>query len=98
MIKCPYCESAVSEFANTGKLNFFDKFPKLLIWSECSCVTRIPSKEEGDTFMEFNPSSIFFKLTPASISNFVLSLSTNKQLPLLPLYKLQKFNICFFIL
>ena len=44
--------------------------------------------------IRLNADSIFFKLTPLSINNFVFSVSTYKQFPLLPLYKLQKFNIC----
>lgn len=44
-------------------------------------MTNIPFKEEGETLIVFRPSSIFFRLTPASISNLVFSDSTNKQLP-----------------
>ena len=85
--------SNVLDVAKTGISNFFDIFPTLWIWSTCSCVTITASKSAPETFILSRPCSIFFKLTPASISTFVFSVSTNKQLPLLPLYKLQKFNI-----
>ena len=80
----------VSMFAKTGTLYFFEKVPIPLVWSECSCVTKIPQMLSGVTDIESSACSIFLTLTPASIRIFVLGPCANKQLPVLLLYKLQK--------
>ena len=65
----------------------------LFTWSKCSWVTTIPSIFSIGTLIEESAFTIFFALSPASIKIFVFSFWTNKLFPLLPLYKLQKFNI-----
>ena len=77
----------------TGKSNFLESVPRPCTWSECSCVTKIPSIVDGSISILFKAVSIFLLLTPASTNSLVFGVSTNKLFPLLPLYKLQKLNI-----
>ena len=80
--------SKVFWLTKTGIPNFFENVPSPWTWSECSCVIKIPSKDDGSISKLVSAVSIFLLLTPASTKMFVFSVFTNRLFPLLPLYKL----------
>jgi len=90
---CLGIASHVFSFAYTGMLYLEETIPKLWTWSECSWVTIMALISLRDISLEDKAEVSFFKLTPLSTNIFVLSLSINKLFPVLPLYKLLKFNI-----
>src|SRR4051794_28917026 len=63
-------------------------------WSQCSCVSRMPSISRGLTPHCASRNAICRELNPPSTSNRVCGVSTSAQLPALPLPRIVTENIC----
>ena len=85
--------SSVSAHPYSGTGCFFKKVSSPETWSECSCVTRMPTQSLTARPRDFSAVRVVRQLLPMSISRYLSSLRISAQLPEEPEYRVVKYAI-----